>query len=171
MDSESDPYIERSDKNNSQYRKEWQAWWATLSPEERAELRLQGFDKPDTSYHASESACDISERNLAVQEPEEALAGYHKQIWETVQWISLLIIDSENPRLEADTLAFMSGFYAREGKTGTDLASKYGLTRAAWSKRCKFLQRSLKLPPSRFMKSEAACKEYALTNGKIKHGT
>lgn len=41
--------------------------------------------------------------------------------------------------------------------TMTSLAEQHGLTRAAISARVKTIQRNLRLPPSLYMKSEAAC--------------
>ncbi len=95
-------------------------------------------------------------------------ADSERHLWEVVERIAILLIDAENIRLEADTLAFMAGFYTRMGKSGTELGAKYGLHRATWSKRCKQLQRRLGLPPSRGMKSEQACRTYAQTNGAMR---
>jgi hypothetical protein len=168
---EPNAYRERSDRYNTEYRREYQAWYASLPFEERQSLKKLDLDHALIDYHANESSCDISERQIAIEEKDETLfAGrdYEKRLWEAVEGIAILIIDAENIRLEADTLAFMAGFHTRMGRSGTELAGRYGLTRAAWSKRCKYLQRKLGLPPSRFMKSEEACKVYAKTNGRVK---
>ncbi len=125
---------------------------------------------PLIDYHVSESFCDVTERRLPRAEivSEDTPTDTEKHLWEIVEGIAILIIDAANPRLEADTLAFMAGFYARMGKSGRELGARYGLTRAAWSKRCKAMQRRLNLEPSIFMKSKQACQSYALTNGKLK---
>ncbi len=165
-------YIARADKHDSEYRREYATWYATLPPEERQYLKAHGLDHAVVDYHISESGCDVTERNIAAPADAAEVAttqDFEKRLWETVEGIAILIIDAENPRLEADTLAFMAGFYARMGKSGRELGARYGLTRAAWSKRCKFTQRKLALSPSAFMKSEEACKSYALTNGKLKN--
>ncbi len=162
-------YINRADKRDSEYRREYATWYAGLPPEERQYLKAHGLDHAVVDYHISESGCDVTERNIAADEPQVELANdFEKRLWEVIGGIVILLIDSPNIRLEADTLAFMAGFHARMGRSGAELASRYGLTRAAWSKRVKFLQHKLGLPPSRFMKSEAACKVYAQTNGKLR---
>jgi hypothetical protein len=50
--------------------------------------------------------------------------------------------------------------------TMTALANQHNLTRAAISARVKTIQRNLKLPPSLYMKSDAACKK--LSNARRK---
>jgi hypothetical protein len=50
--------------------------------------------------------------------------------------------------------------------TMTALANQHSLTRAAISARVKTIQRNLKLPPSLYMKSDAACKK--LSNARRK---
>jgi hypothetical protein len=168
---EQSPYEARAAEHDAEYRREYAAWYASLPNEERQLLKKKGLHRALIDYHASESDRDITERNLS-QEPDDqvfAVKDSEKRIWEVVEGIAILIIDAEKIRLEADTLAFMAGFYTRMGISGTELGAKYGLTRAAWSKRCKHLQRKLGLPPSRSMKSEEACRVYAGTNGAMKN--
>ncbi len=125
---------------------------------------------PLIDYHVSESFCDVTERRLPKAEivTEDTPTDTEKHLWEIVERIAIRIIDSPNPRLEADILAFMAGFYARMGKSGRELGARYNLSRAAWSKRCKAMLLILNLEPSVFMKSKLACKSYALANGKLK---
>lgn len=86
---------------------------------------------------------------------------------ESLERAVMLLADSRRPRLDIDVLIFATGLYARLGLSGTKLAEKHGITRAAFSKRCKIVQKKLGIPPSRGMKSEKACQTYSLTNGKI----
>lgn len=160
-------YETRQAQRDVQYRREYQAWTKTLQPQELQTLKAKGLHHPVVGYHESESLRDISERNISYEPAYEVYPApeSQKEKWELVERIAILIIDSPNPRLDADTLAFMAGFHIRMGKSGTELSAKYGLSRAAWSKRCKRLQEKLGLPPSRGMKSEAACRTYAITNG------
>jgi hypothetical protein len=160
-------YEQRQALADLQYRREYTSWLATLPPADRQALKQKGLHHALIDYHASESARDITERNIAYEPAYEVYPApdSQKRLWELIERISILLIDAPNPRLEADTLGFMAGFHIRMGKSGTELSAKYGLSRAAWSKRCKRLQEKLGLPPSRSMKSEAACKTYATTNG------
>lgn len=170
---ESVPYSQRADGYNADYRREYEAWYAGLSADERQDLKAHGLDRALIDYHVTETEADAIERTEIVNgressHHEESPTESARHLWEVVERIAILLIDAENVRLEADTLAFVAGFYARMGKSGTELASKYGLHRATWSKRCKQMQRRLGLPPSRGMKSERACLTYAQTNGAMK---
>jgi hypothetical protein len=160
-------YETRQAARDTQYRRDYDAWFATLPAEDRQFLKQKGLAHPLIDYHASESLRDISERNMPYEPAYQVYPApeSEKRLWELVERISILLIDAPNPRLEADTLGFMAGFHIRMGKSGTELSAKYGLSRAAWSKRCKRLQEKLGLPPSRSMKSEQACRTYAITNG------
>lgn len=168
---EESPYEARASERDSEYRREYAAWYARLPVEDRQHLKKLNIDHALIDYHASESVRDISESNYPAQdEPDSEVflaKDSEKRIWEVVEGIAILIIDAENIRLEADTLAFMAGFHARLGRSGTELGARYGLSRAAWSKRCVALRRKLGLPPSRAMKSEEACRVYAQTNGAL----
>ena len=161
-------YETRQAAQDAQYRREYETWFNSLPAVDRQTLKQKGLHHALIDYHASESAKDISERNMAPAYEVYPAPDSDKRLWELVERVSILLIDAPNPRLEADTLGFMAGFYIRMGKSGTELSAKYGLSRAAWSKRCKRLQIKLGLPPSRSMKSEQACRTYAVTNGATK---
>ena len=45
--SDEDPYTMRQDREDARYAKEYQAWIASLSPEERRKVASMGIDKPD----------------------------------------------------------------------------------------------------------------------------
>lgn len=81
-----------------------------------------------------------------------------------ISWLLRDIVHSSNPRLEAEIMALGAGVLVNDDKTMTRVAKKWGLTRAAISKRVVTFCDEWSLPPSSFMKSEAARENYALTN-------
>lgn len=62
---------------------------------------------------------------------------------------------TSSPRLSLEVLALVSGI-CYQGLSQTAIADRYGVTRAAVSKRCVELTEKLGLPPSRAMRSEAS---------------
>lgn len=74
------------------------------------------------------------------------------------------IIDANDPRKEADIMALSCGLLLREGTTMTNLAEKYGVTKADISKSCVEFCERLGLPPSHVMLPESAREKYQLTN-------
>lgn len=162
-------YQVRQAGKNAQYRREYQTWVRKLPSTEREKLRQLNVDRPLMDYHVSESVSDISDRNLA--EVEQAPQPQPSNDNERLMRVFLRIASSANPALEVDTMGFVFGFNIHNGLSGTQIATKYGLSRAAFSKRCKECQRefrALGILPSRAMKSEIACQTYALTNGAMK---
>ena len=81
-----------------------------------------------------------------------------------VQVVIREIVFSDDPQLEAEVMALGAGILLNDDMTQTKIAQKHGLGRAAISKRVTSFADELKLPPSIFMKSEAARKNYAMTN-------
>jgi hypothetical protein len=71
------------------------------------------------------------------------------------------IIDAENPRLHAKCIDFVLGLGLCQGKSETQIAREEGVGKAAVSKRCKVLQKTFGVPPSRGMKREEACASYS----------
>src|SRR4030095_4751576 len=135
-------YEQRQALADLQYRREYASWLATLPPADRQALKQKGLHHALIDYHASESARDVTERNISYEPAYEVYPApdSRKREYENLCRVAILIVDSANPRLEADILSFTLGLYTREGKSGTELAAKYGLSRAAWSKRCKRFQ-------------------------------
>lgn len=81
-----------------------------------------------------------------------------------LSWILRDIVHAENPRLTAEVMAMGAGVLVNDDKTMTRMAEKWGVTRAAISKRVVTFCEEWNLPVSQFMKSERAREEYALTN-------
>lgn len=74
------------------------------------------------------------------------------------------IIDAGDPRKEADIMALACGLLLREGTTMTDLARKYGVTKADISKSAVEFCEKMNLPPSHVMLSEADREKYKMAN-------
>jgi hypothetical protein len=162
-------YHTRQTSKDIAYRKEYRAWLSQLPPAERQNLKALHLDRPLIDYHISESICDITERNFrapALVEPD--LSSPRLDARETAIRILIRVGDAANPRLEVATLQFVFGVNLLMGLSGTQIAAKYGLSRAAFSKRCKECQREFGIPPSRAMKSLQACEVYRFTNGATK---
>lgn len=67
---------------------------------------------------------------------------------------------AKSANIDRDALIFALGMATLEGRTQTEIANSYGITKAAFSARVKSWQKLLGLKPSSFMKSEQACKAY-----------
>jgi hypothetical protein len=74
------------------------------------------------------------------------------------------IIDSADPRKEADIMALACGLLLREGGTITSVAEKYGVTKQDISKSAVEFCERMGLPPSHAMLPEASREKYKLTN-------
>lgn len=74
------------------------------------------------------------------------------------------IIDSEDPRKEADVMALSCGLLLREGATITDVARKHGVSKQDISKSVVAFCEKIGLPPSHVMLPEAARERYAMAN-------
>ena len=77
------------------------------------------------------------------------------------------LISEDNTRLTLDCLSIALGLRVYSGDSMTLIAKRYGVTRAAVSKRCVDIVERLKLPPSRAMRSETARRIYR--NSRTKH--
>ena len=80
---------------------------------------------------------------------------------EAIARILAELIDSDQPRLLARCIDFVGGFGVQQGISQTEIAEIEGFSKAQVSKICVHLKEDLDLPPSRGMKSNAACKVYA----------
>lgn len=161
-------YQTRQAMRNAEYRDAYKVWMRKCTGEERQQFKQLHVDRPLIDYHISESPKDISDRNLAEPMQPESTTHSHSGENERIMMVLLRISDASNPRLEVATLQFVFGFTAQMGVSGSQIAAKYGLSRAAFSKRCKELQKELRVSPSRAMKSQLACHVYAQTNGAMK---
>ncbi len=115
-------------------------------------------DKPEASYR--HHPMDDMEPDLRDDDNEKSRALAR----EAVSRLLVILIESGNLRMDADCLAFVCGICFRQGKSGTDLAKKHGVSRAAFSKRAVELSERLGIVPSSNMKREEAREQYRLTN-------
>jgi len=101
-----------------------------------------------------ESSCDrrkeSKEQHLDVLEFSRKLIRY--------------IRSKPRARLTVDCLCIAIGDSEVEGVSMTELAVYHGITKAAISKRVKEIQEELHLPTTRYNKSDAASRTYALRN-------
>ena len=71
---------------------------------------------------------------------------------------------SKNPQLEAEIMALGVGVILEDHLTMTELGRRHGVTKAAISARVVRFVEENDLPPSSYMRSEAAREKYAATN-------
>ena len=153
----------------SSYEKAFREWTASLTPAELEQLTRNGCDKPrrDTfntgtadfsailsRAHADEPADDLDESSVPITHASEQLA-----------LVLLYLAEAPDIRLELYAILFTFGFPCMMGQSQTEIAQRFGLTRAAFSKRCKLVQKKFSIAPARAMKTQAACDNYRLFNG------
>lgn len=174
-----------SDHRTTQYVRDYEAWVAAMSDEERAKAAALGVDKPMPEDHhaagigldedmADSVAASYTPDMAALIDGEEAPAqdtGHHSdpdQIWDVMRRLVGEFLDTTNRSLTAECLAAVSGM-SYTGDSITEIAKRHGLTRAAVSKRCVELTRKLKLLPSRTMRSLTARDSYRHAQLHIRH--
>ena len=161
----------------SAYEDEYAKWVASLSPKQRAKLKAQGLDKPlddhrqtNTPGNAEAVFATIGsdfdydqfdeQPKLDTSQLEAKALEYGSQL---LAWVFARLQSNQSQKtasIERDALLFALGMASLDGKTETELANEYSITRAAFSARVKNWQRLLGLNPSSFMKSEKACRAY-----------
>lgn len=172
---------------------EYKRFWKRLSKAEREALTSTGFDprRPDDSgvpyahrYFGGEPVSD--------QDDDTRSEGYDINRLVSIQWSQrergwaevsekyfsqddvldilrkvIAVIDLSpcaEVRLHGTCIKLALGMPGLP--TMTALADQHGLTRAAISARVKTIQRNLKLPPSLYMKSDAACAKLSVARRK-----
>lgn len=175
--SDEDPYTLRQDREDARYAKEYQAWIASLSPEERRKVASMGIDKPDLarsssgvglSRDAAESTAASLTWDPALGDIEVANTYAESSTEYTMEVIRKFLHElarQRNPSLTIECYMLVTGV-AYSGDSMTDIARRHGLTRAAVSKRCIELSDMLGIHASRAMKSEEARKAYSLARKK-----
>lgn len=171
---------ERSKMDNDKYKKVYNDWVSKLSPKERENLKAQGLDKPledkqnyspDPEVVFDTTIGDEFDYDKLDGQPEEkscdensAMSKAMEYALETIRWSFMRLLANKNDkdlRLDMNSFFFANGLeFLLEVKTQTELAKKYGVTRASVSVRVKNWQKALGIKPSVFMKSESACKSY-----------
>lgn len=162
--------------SSSDYETEYRKWVESLTPKQRAKLVAQGLDKPlsddgrtyksDPTVAFEKASCDFDydtfDRKEAVSSALDEF-GTSKGC-EMLRWVFERLQGAKNDgmkRLEIDTLMMTLGMEQMLGvKSQTELAKKYGITRAAISARVKSWQKFLGLRTTSTMKSPSACQSY-----------
>jgi len=171
-----DDYTKKQAARDAEYKREYQAWIDSLSPEERKSLHAQGLDAPCVSHYGNGSAKgDAADSPLMRQgddpallpdEDEDDATGDDSEhfcdaedVHSAIRRVVAEIICHDNARLTAECMALVSGL-SYSGSSMTEIAKRHGVTRAAVSKRCVELTELLGLPPSRAMRSLTARNRY-----------
>lgn len=174
---------------------EYKRFWKRLSKAEREALASTGFDhgRPDDSgvpfahrYFGGEPVSEVWNDNETrsdgydinrvaanrwnQREREEAPVS--ERVFTQDEVLDILrkviaVIDlspSAEVRLHGTCIKLALGMPGLP--TMTALANQHNLTRAAISARVKTIQRNLKLPPSLYMKSDAACAKLSVARRK-----
>lgn len=163
-------YADRQRQRDAEY----EAAWKNLTPAQRKQLEKGGIVGPDLPTYRTCRLDDsaIIEKIAGTEElPDEPdlespdAEPCVREAGELLKAFLFRIIDeTRNPRLEAECISLAFGYGAAKGLTQTALAARYGVTRAAVSKRVREIKETFALPVSEFMKSDRARAVYSLTN-------
>lgn len=161
-------YQARQAVSDKVYVDSYKAWVASLSDEELREIAQLDLEEPECGYETfAPDYSDLLERTPAAElEAEPAIAI--SDATERLGLVLLHLADSENIRLELYALLFVFGFTCMMGLTETEIAAKFGIARATFSKRCIKLKQRFNIPPSRSMRPASNCETYRLTNGRLR---
>lgn len=179
-----DSYIARQLARDAQYKREYSAWVESMPEEKRRELEKAGLDKPSipgaasgmsdaaTSNRARCEAADIEEPDANAEPQDEqteepapgASADGHphseeRRMHRLVRRLVGELMGQADGKLSMECLSLVTGL-TYDGDSMTRIASKYGVTRAAVSKRCVELTQALNLKPSRAMRTRSARQSY-----------
>jgi hypothetical protein len=161
-------YHQRQATLDQEYAKEYAAWLDTLSAEERQQLEGLGLDSPEIPKRSAGIglSCDAAEQSAAQSldeipepDPDPSVTEADLRVCEVIQKLIGELIVDKNPRLAIECLALTTGI-AYEGNSMIAIAKRYGLSRAAVSKRCVELAERLGVKNPRPMKSESAREIY-----------
>jgi len=178
----SNDYATSQSVKNARYKREYEAWMASLSPTDRARFEAEGLAAPcmdDQPASHCGLTLDIAESPVASDNFDIAGAidqvSAHKSgdsltdeaLWDIVRRLLGEILGMQNRSLTVECLAIVSGL-SYVGDSMSEIASRHGVTRAAVSKRCVELTERLSLPPSRAMRSLTARKSYRVAQLRAK---
>lgn len=179
LDAEED-YEIRQRTRDEDYRKAYDEWVASLPPDERERLGELGLDRPSVPKSGTGAPTrDLAESSLASCEPEiieeadvfaedteDTDAADPEHLHDLLRRLVGELIGQDNARLSLECLALVTGL-AYCGDSMSEIAKRHGVTRAAVSKRCVELTRTLNLKPSRAMRSLKARQSYR--RSRLKH--
>ena len=167
-----DDYVLRQSIRDAEYEQDYRKWIESLPADERKQAEAAGLDKPMIARHGNGSPeRDLADSPRASHNPDiAALVDHDEEDARTddnmdearriLRHLVADIVSEGNTRLTIDCLAIALGLRVYAGDSMTQTAKRYGITRAAVSKRCVDITERLNLPPSRAMRSELARRIY-----------
>lgn len=196
MGNDDDNYEARQGDADAEYRREYHAWLAAMTPEERRRAESLGLAKPLVEDAGGGfGSKDIADTPLAAEWPKEFGEGegegggngvypltgtfvlstgggggraVDETVWDAVRRLVGEVLSQPDRSLAVECLALSSGM-SYLGDSMAEVARRHGVTRAAVSKRCVELTDKLGLPPSRAMRSRAARESYRQTQLRIRN--
>jgi hypothetical protein len=169
-DEQEQDYSERQRSRDADYKREYDQWVNSLTPEERRKLTGLGLGKAEVSHKTGSGFKDLSDSPLCSTSRDDLTSNDDPGIataavpdgespHEILRRLIGELMSQDHSRLALDCLALVTGL-AYEGDSMTAIALRHDLTRAAVSKRCVELTLALNLEPSRAMRSMAARAAY-----------
>lgn len=164
-------YSRRQRSSDADYQQAYQAWVDSLPPKERQQLAIMRLDRPLMSDTAGSGYRDVAEASRCAVLPEvfaegteegcgpEGACSDREDVLHFIRRLVGELMGQDNVRLSVECLALATGISYR-GDSMTDIARRYGVTRAAVSKRCVEFIDALGLAPSRAMRSPQARQSY-----------
>ena len=169
LEADSADYKVRQSREEIEYAKSYREWVESLPPQERRQLASLNLDKPSAPGWSSGPALGTDAAELAIAEeivaPDPDPDADHD--WRvaadlrTAEVIAKLVCEllANDPTLGVECLALSTGV-GYEGASEISIARKYGVSRAAVSKRCIELSERLGVKNRRALKSEEAREIY-----------
>jgi len=167
-----DGYASRQRSRNADYRRAYEAWVASLPPEERSQLAAMGLEDPQMPDTSASGRCDAAELPQCSTLPESIDDGEEstdtenhlrfadsEAVLDVVRVILGELISQNNSKLSMECMALVTGL-SYTGDSMTTIARRHNVTRAAVSKRCVEFTRALRLDPCRAMRSLKARESY-----------
>jgi len=167
-----DGYASRQRSRNADYRRAYEAWVASLPPEERSQLAAMGLEDPQMPDTSASGHCDAAElpqcatmpgsfvdREKATEPERCPQFADSEAVLDVIRVILGELLSQDNARLSIECLALVTGL-SYTGDSMTTIARRHNVTRAAVSKRCVDFTRALRLEPCRAMRSLKARESY-----------
>lgn len=158
-------YITRQRARDAEYVEQYGAWMASLSPEEKRSLRLNGLDEPSlpSGPRTSSDPADSFHARCEAEFPDDI--DYERPIAPQISQADIIrrvvgeLMAQDRPRLALECLALVTGI-AYDGSSETAIAARHGVHRATVSNRCVGFAISFNLPYSRAMRTTKARQSY-----------
>ena len=116
-------------------------------------------DQHEAEHNSESEAHDPRRTNQAPIQGAASQAADSEFLHDLLRRLVGELIMQDNARLSLECLALVTGL-SYDGSSMTSIAGRYGVTRAAVSKRCVELTKALGLPPSRAMRCRKARHSY-----------